>query len=59
VLAGSGALLAPIQRRLVDPGSDLSAAEVARLRARWLGGHLIRTVVALVAFVLLVVAAVT
>jgi hypothetical protein len=31
---------------------------VARLRARWLGGHLIRTAVALCAFVLLVVAAV-
>jgi Domain of unknown function (DUF1772) len=50
--------LAPIQRRLVDPGSDLSAADVERLRMRWLRGHLIRTLVALVAFVFLVVAAV-
>jgi hypothetical protein len=58
VLVGSGAGLVPIQRRLVDPASDLSPADVERLRTRWLGGHLIRTVVALVAFVLLVVAAV-
>jgi hypothetical protein len=58
VLVGSGAGLVPIQRRLVDPGSDLSAADVERLRTRWLRGHLIRTAVALVAFVLLVVAAV-
>ena len=58
VLAGSGAGLVPFQRRLVDPRSDLSAADVERLRTRWLRGHLIRTVVALAAFVLLVVAAV-
>jgi hypothetical protein len=58
VLVGSVAGLVPIQRRLVDPGSGLSATEVERLRTRWLRGHLTRTVVALVAFVLLVVAAV-
>jgi hypothetical protein len=58
ILVGSGAGLVPIQRRLVDPRSDLSVADVERLRTRWLGGHLIRTVVALVAFVLLVLAAV-
>lgn len=58
VLVGSGAGLVPIQRRLVDPGSHLSAAEVERLQTRWLRGHLIRTLVALVAFGLLVVAAV-
>ena len=58
VLVGSGTGLVPVQRRLVDPGSDLSAADVERLRTRWLRGHLIRTLVALVAFVLLVVAAV-
>jgi hypothetical protein len=58
VLVGSGAGLVPIQRRLVDPGSGLTAADVERLRTRWLGGHLIRTVVALVAFALLVLAAV-
>jgi Domain of unknown function (DUF1772) len=58
VLVGSGAGLVPIQRRLVDPGSALTTADVERLRTRWLGGHLIRTVVALVAFALLVVAAV-
>jgi hypothetical protein len=58
VLVGSGAGLVPIQRRLVDPRPDLSAADVERLRTRWLRRHLIRTLVALIAFVLLVVAAV-
>jgi hypothetical protein len=58
VLIGSGAGLVPIQRRLVDPASSLTPADVTRLRTRWLSGHLIRTVVALVAFALLVVAAV-
>lgn len=58
VLVGSGVYQVPIQRRLVDPGSGLSAGEVERLRARWLGGHLIRAGVALGAFVLLVLAAV-
>jgi hypothetical protein len=58
ILVGSRVGLVPIQRRLVDPRSDLSAADVERLRTRWLGGHLIRTVVALIAFVLLVLAAV-
>jgi hypothetical protein len=58
VLVGSGAGLVPIQRRLVDPGSGLTAADVERLRTRWLAGHLSRTAVALLAFALLVVAAV-
>ena len=58
VLVGSGAGLVPIQRRLVDPDSGLSAADVERLRTRWVSGHLLRTIAALVAFVLLVVAAV-
>jgi Domain of unknown function (DUF1772) len=58
VLIGSGAGLVPIQRRLVDPGSGLTTADVERLRTRWLSGHLIRTAVALLAFALLVVAAV-
>jgi hypothetical protein len=58
VLIGSGARLVPIQRRLLDARSGLTAPEVERLRTRWLGGHLIRTVAVLVAFALLVVAAV-
>jgi hypothetical protein len=58
VLIGSGLALVPIQRRLIDPGTNLSTAEAGRLRGRWLKGHLIRTVVSLLAFVLLVVAAV-
>jgi Domain of unknown function (DUF1772) len=58
VLIGSVAGLVPVQRRLVDTESGLTTADVERLRTRWLGGHLIRTAVALVAFALLVVAAV-
>ncbi len=58
ILAGSIAGLVPIQRRLTSPGSDLSAADVERLRTRWLGGHPIRTLVTLAGFVLLVTAAV-
>jgi hypothetical protein len=58
VAAGSGAWLVPIQRRLVAPGSDQSSAEFERLRTQWLRGHLIRTIVALVSFVLVVVAVV-
>lgn len=58
VFIGSMAGLVPIQRRLIDPGLDLAVADVDRLRARWLGGHLARTLVTLVAFAALVVAAV-
>ena len=58
VLVGSGLRLVPIQRRLIEPGTSLSTAEVDRLRTRWLNGHLIRTIVSVLAFVLLVLAAV-
>jgi len=58
ILVGSLAGLVPIQRQLTNPQSDLSAADIDRLRTRWLGGHLIRTVVTLAAFAVLVVAAV-
>jgi hypothetical protein len=37
VLAGSGTGFVPIQRRLVDAGSDPSAAAVDQFRRRWLG----------------------
>jgi hypothetical protein len=46
-LVGSGAGLVPIERRVVDPGSGLSSADVERLRTRRLRGHLIRTLIAL------------
>jgi Domain of unknown function (DUF1772) len=58
VLVGSVAVLVPIQRRLVASGSAPPAATLERLRTRWLGGHLVRTAVALVCFALAVVAAV-
>ena len=58
VLIGSGLALVPIQRRLIDPGTNLSTTEVRRLRGVWLKGHLVRTVVSLLAFVLLVISAV-
>ena len=55
VLVGSLAWLVPIQKRLIANGSS---PETERLRSSWLRGHLIRTVVALAALVLAVVAAV-
>ena len=59
VLIGSLAGLVPIQRRLTNPESDLKSSDVERLRAQWLRGHLIRTVVVLLAFGVLAVAAVS
>jgi len=57
ILVGSGAGLVPIQRRLVAH-DDLSPGAIDQLRKRWLRGHLVRTIVALAAFALVVVAAV-
>jgi hypothetical protein len=57
VLAGSGAWLVPIQRRLVASGSEHSSQELERPRTQWLRGHLIRSAVALAALILIVVAA--
>lgn len=59
VLVGSGAVLVPVQRRLVSSGAELPSPEAERLRSRWLRGHLIRTVVAVAALFLAVVAAVS
>jgi Domain of unknown function (DUF1772) len=59
VLVGSGALLVPVQRRLVSAGADLPSSEVERLRRLWLRGHVVRTVVAVAALVLAVVAVVS
>jgi hypothetical protein len=58
VLVGSGAFLVPVQRRLVRAGPELSTADGERLRRAWLRGHVARTVVALAALALTVVAAV-
>jgi Domain of unknown function (DUF1772) len=57
VLVGSVVWLVPVQRRLVAAGSPPPPA-VETLRAQWLGGHLVRTAVALACFVLAVVATV-
>jgi hypothetical protein len=59
VLVGSGALLVPVQRRLVSAGADLPSPEAERLRRLWLRGHVVRTVVAVAALVLAVVAVVS
>lgn len=59
VLVGSGTLLVPIQRRLVSSQAELPSPDAERLRTLWLRGHVIRTVVALVALVLAVVAAIS
>jgi hypothetical protein len=58
VLVGSGAWLVPVQRRLVAAGAELPASRAERLRAQWFGGHVARTVVALTAYALAVVAVV-
>jgi hypothetical protein len=58
VLVGSVAWLVPLQRRLVASGSAPPPADVEALRAQWLGGHLLRSAVALACFVLAVVATV-
>jgi hypothetical protein len=58
VLVGSVAVLIPIQRRLVASGPALPPAAGEALRARWLGGHLVRTAAALACFVLAVAATV-
>jgi hypothetical protein len=58
VLVGSVALLIPIQRRLVAAGPGPPPAAGEALRARWLGGHLLRTAVALACFALAVAATV-
>jgi Anthrone oxygenase len=59
VLLGSAAWLVPIQRRLVASGPERPASQLEELRAQWLCGHLIRTVVALASFTLAAVAAVS
>jgi hypothetical protein len=51
VLVGSVVVLVPIQRRLVASESPPRSA-VEALQARWCGGHLVRTVVALACFAL-------
>jgi hypothetical protein len=56
VLAGSVAWLVPIQRRLVASGPAPPSSDIEALRARWLGGHLARTAVALACFALAVAA---
>lgn len=58
VLVGSVALLVPTQRRLVASGPAPPPAAAEVLRARWLGGHLVRTAVALGCFALAVAATV-
>lgn len=57
ILAGSGAWLVPIQKRLVASGAEDPAPELARLKSQWLRGHLIRTAVAVAALTLAAVAA--
>jgi Domain of unknown function (DUF1772) len=55
ILVGSVTWLVPIQRTLKS-GTELPAATVEGLRARWLRGHLVRTGVGVALFVLAVVA---
>ena len=59
VLVGSIAWLVPVQRRLVSSGKEHPSQQLERLRNQWLRGHRIRTVVALIALSLAIVAAVS
>jgi hypothetical protein len=54
-LVGSGAILVPLQRRIIRARVD--DPRVAELRRLWSAGHLARTTVALTSFVLLTLAA--
>ena len=49
ILAGSGAWLVPLQKRLIAASPDVPSVELERLRRQWVRGHLVRTVVALTA----------
>jgi Anthrone oxygenase len=55
ILIGSVAWLVPIQRTL-KAGAELPPAAVEGLRARWLRGHLVRTIVGVALFIVVVVA---
>lgn len=57
ILAGSGAWLVPIQKRLVRSGGEEPAPELERLKRQWLRGHRIRTAVAVAALALAAIAA--
>jgi Domain of unknown function (DUF1772) len=59
VLFGSAAWLVPLQRRLVASRPEQPSPELENLRARWLRGHLVRTVVALASLTFAAVAAVS
>jgi hypothetical protein len=54
-LVGSGAILVPLQRRIVR--APVADARVEDLRRLWSAGHLARMTVALASFVLLTLAA--
>ncbi len=56
VLIGSAVWLVPVQRRLISSGAQPSEY-VERLRAKWLLGHQVRTLIALTFFILAVLAA--
>ena len=58
ILIGSGLALVPIQRRLTDPTTSFSDSEIAELRTCWLRRHLGRTLLAVAAYTLLVIAAI-
>jgi hypothetical protein len=57
ILVGSIVWLVPIQNRVAASGSEGFQGELEWARSRWLRGHLIRTVLALAAWVVVVVAA--
>jgi Domain of unknown function (DUF1772) len=57
ILAGSGAWLVRIQKRLVASQGEEPAPKLERLKRQWLRGHLIRTALAVAALALAALAA--
>jgi hypothetical protein len=56
-LVGSGTILVPLQGRIVRTAGRATVEQANAMRRGWLGGHLVRTALALASFTLLVVAA--
>jgi hypothetical protein len=57
ILAASGAILVPLQRRIIASASD-DLVTIDSMRARWIRGHLGRSGLAVLSFAAVVIAAV-
>lgn len=55
VLLGSAAFLVPLQRRIISTGRD-PGTPLAAMRARWITGQVVRTIISVASLALLVAA---